>query len=628
MPRLLAQEQAKHYDLVSSEKKDAESIQKTFGTDAVFVSMYESAKQLEKLTDEERINTLKRNYDEYYQPRLEDESASKREKRRLNSEYAGKKENAGKTIENHHKKVLALAQKYANRQQFEPNENEEGYPEALKALAEAERDEIQDMRGEAAAAAYDELKERAPKLYEEYRKIEYLEQMGISQEAAEGQLKEYAELIKTELAIARAKWENCKAALDRALGTNVHIDRDKRREQLVEHDELTIGGPTELPWEYQESLKQVMKKHSIDWERDVDGELDAARLELEELKKSLSPEDLELMEDKKVPFADREQYLAGKYPGLLEAVHKVCDLEFEKNLFDQTKKVAGEASTDGRTVTPKEVEETVNEYLSRLSEHAAVRMKAGIGACMAIMQNRYTCGKSKDYQELISKMFHAGESAKPSDCIAFGYLGSDSIGENIAAFQQAKHTQFPMDSTDMYGMVSIRYKDEVRSRTTFVNGNSRGYYDRARAVGMDAPDIRAAGSYIPQIYARARAVLNGEAQMETPELEANKWNVDFEYSECQIHGNLGCKDIDELSFKTKVNLGELEGEGLKRHLQNMKEGMVSMRSQSRNFIDLYEFVKIVNDNLRGYGRTEPIKLNICDYNGHVLDFDDLARILG
>jgi hypothetical protein len=107
----------------------------------------------------------------------------------------------------------------------------------------------------------------------------------------------------------------------------------------------------------------------------------------------------------------------------------------------------------------------------------------------------------------------------------YGYVAMNGVDEPAGDFR-----------LEMYGPIQVVLKDEVRTRTTAMVGDSLNDFDKARPSPINSPE---AWSFNP------RSAVSGQVKRDF----ANPNFRIADYAEAQIHGGVATSDIDEVVFQ-------------------------------------------------------------------------------
>ena len=375
---------------------------------------------------------------------------------------------------------------------------------------------------------------------------------------------------------AQKEWEHIEKMVDETLIVPVKIDEEMQKKYLSEREALSpeekrieLDFSKAGPDYYLDDYNKNMKKKKVDWDKD-DGS-----------------------------------------DGVASSVKKVLRKEIEK-----IQKKFPDA-------TPDSIEATVNEYLKRIAEKTQFRARVHMNAVPAILNSKYHSkfGNS-NYANLIHMQYSKRTKWESHHAISFGSLG----GDNAKEFIGYKSSQ---DPCAIYGNVSLKLdKEAMKGRISFVSGNSLDHYEEkyGRSAFVDeehgvAPDITMCGTNLEAIYKRARELeKNHWKGMLSSEQEAAKAitdHGDYPYFEAHYHGTVGTAEIAEATYilNTKsINLTD------KNDVRKLKD--------SDNLKDLYEHIKIINNNPEEYRRVgkPELKLTVWDLYGNQLSYEDVKAV--
>ena len=369
---------------------------------------------------------------------------------------------------------------------------------------------------------------------------------------------------------AEHEWEHVKEMAEKALVYDVTIDKEKEAQQVGAYKYERAQVEADLF--YADDYKERMKKKKVNWDSD-DGS-----------------------------------------DGVAPSVKQVLKEQMKEvlKLFPDT--------------TADQVESTVNEYLKRIAENAEFRIRMNMGVAGKVLNSRYHCKDgNENYNELVQKQYCDRAECRASEIISFGSLGGLTAKEFIGYGSSE-------DPCMIYGNVSVRLdKEAMKGNVSFVSGNSLHHYDEkyGRSAFIDeengiAPDITMCGTNLVSIYKRARELQEKNWEgMKSSEQEAGyaiRDHGDYPYFEAHYHGTINAAQIAEVTWIAPKELTR------QLDLTNMDDVM-SLRD-NKDFVELYENVKIINANPSTYKREgkPELKLTVWDLKGNMLTYNDLKSI--
>ncbi len=315
-------------------------------------------------------------------------------------------------------------------------------------------------------------------------------------------------------------------------------------------------------------------------------------------------------------------------------------------LAEQMDKIIKEEKEANNDVSIEQVEELVNEYLAKVADSSALRIRVSAGAVAPILNSRYHSSKDdqqSDYYSYMQKMQFSWKSKeKTYNTFSFGILGS----KDAKGFSGNGST----DTCSQYGNVSLRLnKEKMRGRATFMVGNSMGnlpklgynFYNikHGRSVFTEngvKPDIAACGANLYRTYKRAKALkANNWKDLLSPEKEALEVAKDKKYKdayiqqyfEAQFHGQVGPGEVDEVTMIMSKKDSDSKVDNAQWDFSK-KEDLMALK-KNKSVRDIYDTVNIINKNPKAYDRVgmEEMKVTLWDCHGNTLSYDDLKFIM-
>ncbi len=374
------------------------------------------------------------------------------------------------------------------------------------------------------------------------------------------------------------EWEYIKDVSEKTFTYQVKINEDVQREYLEDRGkvqgferEVDLDTSEEGADKYEEEFRENMKKKKVDWTKD-DGSDGVAPAVKQKLREGIAR-------------------IQNEFPG----------------------------------VTEDQIESTVNEYLKRLVANTEFRARMKMSSAAHVLNRRYHSKADRDdYMKLVHKQYSKSTNHKNQNCIGFGSLGGLTAKDYLCYGEN-------VDINQGYGNLSFRMdKDALKGHISFVSGASAHHYDHKYGrsafvddVNGEAPDITLCGDNLPAIYKRAKELeeKNWEG-MKSSEQEAKYTTTDHAehpYFECCFHGNVGPAQIVEATYILSSKDFDL------RKMDSVREAL-----NNQEFKDLYERIKVINNNPGAYGREgkPELMLTVWDLRGNQLSYNDVKSILG